>query len=223
LADEVRVLRGTLWSIDPVCNPVIALIVLPSTELTTQTSLAASQILDRSQKAYSAVRTFEEDVVASAGRVRATAHISFQRPGYLRVTGMSMFHSKYDLVCHGSEVWLLTNGKWARQSSAEIGIAAITGISLEAGARVPAAILGTTWASMPTVAGASKLKSGAAKGRTVYRIDYTDPYPADYWFDGNTYFLIKTNQTIMGRTISIECAPPTVNKSIPASRFTRGS
>lgn len=156
------------------------------------------------------------------GAGAGTAHISFVRPNRLRVAGKSLFGSPYDLVSDGRATWIDISGNWTKQQNAEMGIASITGISGNAGTMVPSTLLHARWGSF---SGLSQTKLAVStdkvNGRPTYRIRSTGgAIPTTLWIDAGSSFLVKTSADAFGRTITVDFAPPKVNRPIPASRFT---
>jgi outer membrane lipoprotein-sorting protein len=180
------------------------------------------QILQRCQKAYDSARTLDETVTASmGGRPGGTAHILFQRPGKLRVSGTTMFgSSKYDLVSNGA-TWVSTGGSWEQEKSAEMGIAAITGISGTAGTNVPALLLHTSWGTLATGASALTVASDTVNGHATYRVSMTTPFTRSIWIDKKTFFLVKISQSLGGYNSVVTFGTPRINGPIPAKAFVR--
>lgn len=205
-------------------------------------SPTGQQILQRCQKAYDSVRTLDETVKASTGgRPGGTAHILFQRPGKLRVSGTTMFDSKYDLVSSGGTTWVNTStstallppdnatgnfkrvvqndGPWQKEQSAEMGIASITGISGTAGTNVPALLLHTSWGTLATSASTLTVASDTVNGHATYRVSMTTPFTRSIWIDKKTFFLVKITQSLGGYNSAVTFGTPHINRPIPAKAF----
>lgn len=176
-------------------------------------------ILKRAQAAYDAVKTLTEDVTGHSGQFTGTAHIQFKRPGLLRVTGNSMFGSPYQLLCDGKSTEVFNSGTWSTVQSPELGIATITGVSANAGTAVPAALFHTSWGSLAVPGQAGRASRDTIGGRSTYRVDFTQPFKHKLWFDTKTYFLVKSEMSVMGQTITVDFGKPIVNKPIPSSAF----
>lgn len=155
------------------------------------------------------------------GSYAGTAHVWFSRPARLRVSGVTMFGTKYDLVSEGSSVWV-SNLSWRKMENVERGIASITGISANAGTLVPAMLTHSVWGSlMPEIAGKWTVTSESVKGRRLLKMQGTTPYLSTTWLDAKTYFVVRTETISMGRTIKVAFSPPKIDLPIPASRFKR--
>lgn len=198
-------------------------------------NLAGSQILQECRQAYASVQTFQQDAQSSIGGQHATAHIVYQRPGNLRVSGTSLFaavpplSSKYDLICRGgSDDWVYNAGKWEQEVSAEMGVGAITGISGTAGTGVPALLLHDGgWGDV--LAGLDEIDSVTTEtieGRDVYRvIGRVDNRSTTLWIDQKTFFLIRSRVLVQMRhrviPITVTYSPPKIDEPIPANSFVR--
>lgn len=180
------------------------------------------EILLKCQKAYDSVSSFEQD---SRGTIRGntgTAHIVYVKPGKLRASGSTMFSAtqKYDLICDGKSVSLFMNGSWSQPEGPEMGVATITGLSGNAGTMVESALLHTAWGSFMQLAnGPSKVFNDKVDGRPVFRIETKQAIPMTFWIDAKTYFIVKTESTVMNSKILVTYSQPRVNQPIPASRF----
>jgi outer membrane lipoprotein-sorting protein len=186
--------------------------------------LTGQQILARCQKAYDSVQTFEQDVRADmtgqAGTKPASAHISFNRPNQLRVSGNTMFGSTYDMVSDGKATWVQNIGSWSKSSNVGMGIAAITGISANAATAVPSIFFHCDWNFIKAAAHAPVTSSSAKLGgQDAYLVKISATIPMSIWIDKKTFFLLKTEASVMSRTIVVEFSPPKVNRPIPPNRF----
>ncbi len=182
--------------------------------------LTAPEILQRSQKAYDAARTFEQNVTGEIGGSKGTARIAFVRPGRLRVGGSTLFGRKYDLLADGKSTWVLNGGSWNPVQNAEMGIATITGISAMTGTFVPGTLLRLTSCGLfPETGRSHTVKIETVKGRKFYRLTSAKPFPETLWIDATTFFVARTEADLMGRKSVVTFAPPKVNGTIPASRF----
>jgi outer membrane lipoprotein-sorting protein len=181
----------------------------------------ADQIIKRCQAAYDSVQTLEEDVASSAGTTgNGSAHISFQRPGKLRITGKTLFGQAYDVLAIGSQSFIKNPSVWQNAQSPEMAIATVTGVSGAACAGVPAQLLHTSWYEIvPDSRAHYKVFADSIRGIRCYRLDVAGQNPRSLWFDKRTGFYVKTSSTIFGQKLVVDFAPPTVNKPIPASRF----
>jgi len=185
-----------------------------------------SEIMKRCQHAYDSVKSFEEDVRGSISGPSAgstfsapgTAHISFVRPGRLRVSGNTMFGNTYDMLVNGSTSWEKMNGAWSQAQDPGRSIAGITGISANAGTRVPVLLLHVAAIPVPTFV---SVKSERVNNRGTYRLTSKDWMSTTFWIDQKTYFLVKTTGVAMGSVITVSFGVPKVNKPIPSSRFVR--
>jgi outer membrane lipoprotein-sorting protein len=183
----------------------------------------AAQVLQRCQQAYDSVRTLQQNTTATLGASKGTAQISFVRPGKLRVTGQSIFPGKYDLVADGRTTWVYNGNAWNQVQNAEMGIATITGISANAGTLVPATLLHTNWGGAiqtlrKTKATVKKAKLG---GRDTYCVVGNTGAATKLWIDAKSFFLVKSEMSIMDNTIVVKFDPPKINQPIPDSRFKR--
>lgn len=183
---------------------------------------SGAEILQRVQKAYDSVRTLEQDVRGDISGSVGTAHISFVRPGKLRVSGQSMFRSPYDLVVNGRETWVLNGGRWSQVQNPEMGVATITGLSANAGAAVPATLLHTSFGSFSGL-GRTKLTVSRSKanGRAAYCLQGASPFPIKIYVDAQSYLFLRTEASVMNRKITVVFGTPKINAAIPASRFRR--
>jgi len=195
-------------------------LLFPSLALSHGGLPSASQILSRCQQAYDSVSTFEEDVVAQSGKFPGTAHISYQRPGKLRVTGKAIFGANYQVLINGGSTQVFNNNSWQAAKNPEMGIATVTGVSGAACAQVPALLFHTSWyALIPDSQAHYKVSAQNLKGIQTFRLDTKGEMPRTLWIDQRSYFLVKTSAEVFRTTLSVEFAPPKVNQSIPANRF----
>ncbi|HLK15216.1 MAG TPA: hypothetical protein VKT78_10455 [Fimbriimonadaceae bacterium] len=201
------------------------LVVLGSTNAA---PLSANDVLKRSQKAYDSARTLIEDVRGSTGSFSGTAHIVFQRPGQLKVSGASLGGRPYALLVTGGKTWVLSVGQWQQSQSPEMGIAAITGISANAGTSVPAALFHAKWGGILTMpgAGAPSLTKQTIAGRSTYVVHRKasnggTAMDSTMWFDSKTFFLVQTSMKIMGRDLIVKFDAPKINVAVPKNAFTR--
>ena len=78
--------------------------------------LSGQQILQRCQAAYLAVNTLDETVHSLSNNTPASAHILFQRPTTLRVSGQTLFPGqKYDLISDGKSTSVFSAGQWQQE------------------------------------------------------------------------------------------------------------
>lgn len=202
--------------------PIAFSIFVATSGLVQAGPLSGSQVLKRSQAAYDAVSSLEETVRGDIGGSGADAHISFVRPGKLRVTGKSMFGAPYELLVTGGKTWVFNGGSWSTAQSPEMGIATITGISANTGTHVPAALLHASFGGLKSMqASPTTVKLVNVRGHSLYRVSATQPFSTSLWIDAKTFFLVKSEMVAMGKTISLTFDPPVVNKPIPARRFVK--
>jgi outer membrane lipoprotein-sorting protein len=180
-------------------------------------------ILKKMAAAYDAVTTLDQNATGTMGKYTGTAHIRFKRPGLLRVTGNSMFGQPYQLLIDHSGTQVLNMGQWASQPSAEMGIAAITGVSGNAGMGVPSLLFHTTWGwgHIADTVGSSKVSQVTLGGRSAYKVEMGGQLPLTIWIDAKTHFAMKSQMSAMGNTIMVTFDTPIVNRPIPASAFTK--
>lgn len=181
----------------------------------------AAQILARAQHAYDSVRTLEETVKGTIGRSTGTAHIYFQRPAKLSVSGTSLFGSKYKLVSDGRTTWVLNGNTWSKAASEEMGIATITGIAANAGTAVPAALVHARFGNILKLYDPVQAVKTTLGGRPVYRLYTERPFPTTVWIDSHSFMLVKTLVVAIGQQINVQFDPPKVNGPVPAKAFTR--
>jgi len=191
--------------------------------------LSAAEILQRSQRAYDGVKSLIVDARGSTDTFSGTAHIVFQRPGKLKVTGTAMGGKPYALVSSGGKTWVLSAaGSWEPTSSVEMGIARITGISMNAGTAVPAALFHTAWGQGLTYDKSQKaaVSTSTVGGRAAYVVRRTmaggtPPIVESMWIDQKTFFLLQTQTTIMGRKLAVAFGPTKANVALPKKAFDR--
>ena len=114
-------------------------------------------------------------------------------------------------------------GQWATQSSPELGIAAITGVSANAGMGVPSLLFHTSWGwgHISETAQSSTVTKVTLSGKSAFKIAMGGQLPLTIWIDAKTHFVMKSEMSAMGKTIVVTCQPPLVNRPIPASAFTK--
>ena len=183
-------------------------------------TLTAQQVLAKCEAAYRGAKTLNVRVSTTVQGRKATAEIFIKKPDQLRVSGTSMFGSKYDLVCSGASRWLLNAGQWEPVPNLEQGIASITGISANTGTHVPALAFHTSWGTLLS-AGATNMKKEMLGGRSVYHLRQAQPVDQDAWIDAKTYMLVQTRTAISGYTFLLDYTTVAVNKPIAASKFVR--
>ncbi len=185
-------------------------------------SPSAQEILARCQHAYDAVRTFEVDVRGQSGNSTATAHISFSRPGKLRAGGTSLFGAKYEVLVNGSKCAVFNGGLWQPENNAESAVSTVTGIGGTTPTAVSSLLLHLEWGKLiPPNMAAYGVSEDSVANRKCYKLRTTKPFDTSYWFDKQTYFLVRTRQHILSTPIAVDFGLPTVNHPIPAGRFAR--
>ena len=178
----------------------------------------APQVFQRVQRAYDAVKTFEQDVVGVSGGAKGTAHIAFARPEKLRASGRTLFGTPYDLLADGKSAWVLNNGAWSAVQDPETGIATVTGISGTAATLVPALLLHTRWGAPAVDPTGATVRAATLGGRSLLRVAAKRGVT---WIDPTTYFVVRTEAAVGAQKIVVDFAKPKVDAPIPAARFKR--
>lgn len=196
---------------------LIATLVAPQGGVPTGT-----QLLDRCQRAYRSVKTFEQTTTGQIAGNKGTAHIWFSRPGKMRVSGDTMFGSKYDLLSVGNQTWLENGSGWEKVENLEMGVASITGISGNAGTHVPAALAGISWGALSQLRqGSLKVTKAKLGGKDTFLLTATKPFTMKVWIDAKTSFYVRMETKVAANNIVVDFATPKVNAPIPAARFTK--
>ncbi len=151
--------------------------------------------------------------------MKGTAHIRFMRPGMLRVSGRSMFGSEYDMVSNGKTTEVNAGGTWEPQPSAELGIAAITGISGNAGTYVPTTLVHASYVSISTLMPDAKVTKETVNDVPTFHAKLRGPASVDFWINAKTYFIVKSSMTVGTTSIVVIYDTPLVNYPIPVKVF----
>ncbi len=193
----------------------LAAIILQPTQLT------ADDILKRSQQAYDAFNTFEQDTVGTFGRTKGTARISYTKPDKLRVSGLSMGKTRYDLVCDGKNISILNASNWNQLNNITVAIAAISGISVNAGSLVPSTLMHSPFGGLMTYTGHGwTLKSGKNKlGKPVYKVHGPAATDPSIWIDATTNLIIRAEVAAGAQTLAVTFSTPRINPTIAPWRF----
>ncbi len=195
------------------------------------THLTGAQILQRCEDAYHAVNTLDQTAHALSNNLSASAHILFQRPAMLRVSGQTTFPgSPYDMISDGASTSVYNPLHRETQPSAEMGIAAITGISGTSGTVVPAILAHSQMGNISVIAqnSAATVTTDTVNGQPTYCVSFTFPSPRTggsqqqaYWVNRRTFYLVKTSMQFPGLENTVTYDAPIVDKPLPASAFQR--
>jgi outer membrane lipoprotein-sorting protein len=183
--------------------------------------VSPEEVIRRSVAAHTAVKSLHVQVSLKSGGRKADANIYFKRPGQLRVSGNSLFGSRYDLVVNGKAVWFTGPDGWEKAKNVDEGLAAITGVSGNTGTYVPALLMHTTWGD-PFALGPKITVSQEKIGSTsVYHLASKSPMERDIWVDAKTYFLVRSQMKFQSYVFLLNYTKPQVNVAIPASKFVK--
>jgi hypothetical protein len=175
------------------------------TPLLAQGTLSGSQICERCQKAYNALKSYQGTTKVTTNSslgggtqvFHSSADIKFSRPSLLKVDGTLISSGPYSLVSDGKTTWtswMLTKGKWQKQASLDMAIAGLTGISGQSCTTIPAMLVHTQFGS-PFGAGAqidSKVGQETVNGKATFRVNVTDASgDRTIWIDRKTFLLVK--------------------------------
>jgi len=206
----------------------------PPTGTTTRASgapLTGVQVLQRCQAAYHAAKTLDETVHSLSNNLPASAHILFQSPATIRVSGQTLFAGQtYDMVSDSKATFVFVAGGWQQQQSAENGIAEITGISGTSGTIVPAILTHSGIGDIAAQAGKNPatVAMDTTDGQRTYRVSLSIPNKKvagsrlhTYWVNSHTFFLVKSSMQFPGFENTVTYDAPIVDKPLPASAFQR--
>lgn len=203
-------------------NPIAILAVLPSIALGHTDRISAAQILAKCQKAYDSVTTFQQDARATTRGTPTTAQFWFSRPGKLHVIGVSLPGSKYELIVNGGSAEVFNAGQWQKVDSPDIGLANLMGVSGSAATNVSALLLHTKWGGLsPASVAKYKVSEEKVRGYDCYKLEGNEQLKTTVWIDKKTFFLVRTNATVMKFVIDVEYGKAKINKPIPNSRFAK--
>jgi hypothetical protein len=179
------------------------------------------ELLDRCQAAYDAVRTLEVTSKTKQGSLTADAHLFFERPGKLRVSGKGLA-AKYDLWITPTDRWLYHVG-WMKQDSLEMAIGGVSGVSGQTATYLPPLLLHEKWGNLMSIKKYPLAVSSERLGdRDAYRLTATGPNTTmRVWFEKSTYFIARIAKDVPGGVQDISFGPYKVNKAIPAGTFSR--
>jgi outer membrane lipoprotein-sorting protein len=168
----------------------------------------ANSILEKSVAAYAAVKSYvgTTSVRVKAGEGKettATARITFQRPGKIRIEGKDLSGEGYLIVSDGTTTWrsrAADRKGIQQQESLRMAIAGMTGVAAQAPTVVPGSLMDLPWGNNLRVAamGASKLE-GREKigGADCYRISSDNAAAKSvFWVDSKTFLLRQLRQGI---------------------------
>lgn len=181
--------------------------------------LTEGQVFAKVRAAYTAAKTLKVEVrQVDSDDQPATATIQFSKPSSLRVTGQTLFGTRYDLVAKGDKCSVLNAGKWQDNQSTEIGIAMITGVSGITGSIVPSLLTEGDQGMVAVMNPSATVQPEKLNGKSVYHLHTR---PAEMWVDAQTYFIVQTfmnfsnvkNKSVYSKTV--------VNQPIPASVFVK--
>jgi outer membrane lipoprotein-sorting protein len=189
-----------------------------------QGEMTSSELLAKLKAAYGTAKTLEVSVSSNTAGQKASARISYQRPGRLRVSGTTLFGTPFQLLVNDDVTWVFSNDAWTKAESVEMGIATITGISGSTGTLVPSILFGTSWGMPdPAFTKASKVSQVSLDGRTAYRVISATPNKVTYWVDSKTFLVTKARTEFGDMKIDVEFSGYKLNLPIAATVFRKGT
>lgn len=181
--------------------------------------LSANDVMNRMRQAYDSFKSFEQTTSASAQGMNGTAHIYFKRPGKLAVYGTAFGNGKYILIStpHGTSVF--ANGSWQSFDAVNMGIATVTGISVNAATEVP--MLLTHDQGLDFIfAGPKSLTMTVLNRQRLYVVSVKGKLPSTLWIDPVTFTLVKSDLN-PGMHIVVNFNAPKIDNPIPDSVFVK--
>jgi outer membrane lipoprotein-sorting protein len=194
--------------------------------------LSGSAILAKSAAAYDALTSYSCYVEASntsdkAPVMSANADISFVRPGSFSAAGASMGNTPYSYVTNGKAHSVTANGSTNSVADNEMGLATVTGLSLQAPTIIGALLLHTKWGSpfVPDQTLANKVTVQNVEGHKCYEVDVLTPIKRAFWIDAKTFLIVqiatKMDAGALGSFHFLQTVTTSkINPTIPESTFT---
>ena len=210
-------------------SAAICLFILHPTQAA---ALTPPQIVQRCQRAYSALRSYQGNTtVTTLGNdgkrtYHTSAHILFARPNKIRAAGADMMGGQFAYVSNGAATYQNIGGHWSRSQNAEMAIAGATGIGQNAATTVPALLLHTRWGApfSRALKFAPTVGREAIGGTPCYRVTATSPMGTEtFWIDSRTFLMKRFVNTFSGGNFHLHqderFSGERLNAPIPSSSF----